>query len=109
MTQEQWQKVMGNNPAYFKGEKHPVENVSWDEIKVFFRKLNALENVDGISRIYRLPTEAEWEYAARAGTETAYFFWRRWIETFRICLVSGEFRVCNPSGRPEKAKSLGAL
>ncbi|HEY3362661.1 MAG TPA: formylglycine-generating enzyme family protein [Methanosarcina sp.] len=74
MTQEQWQRVMGNSPSYFKGEKHPVENISWDEIQIFFKKLNALENTDGNNRIYRLPTEAEWEYSARAGTAIAYFF-----------------------------------
>lgn len=74
VTQAQWKKVMGNNPSYFKGEKYPVENVSWNEVQVFFRKLDALENADGNNRIYRLPTEAEWEYSARAGNTTAYFF-----------------------------------
>ncbi|GLI14227.1 MAG: SUMF1/EgtB/PvdO family nonheme iron enzyme [Methanosarcina thermophila] len=44
VTQEQWQVVMGDNPSYFRGEKHPVENVSWNEVQVFFSKLNALEN-----------------------------------------------------------------
>jgi formylglycine-generating enzyme required for sulfatase activity len=74
ITQEQWTKVMGTNPSYFKGEQRPVENVSWEEAQAFIRKLNTLENTGEKSSVYRLPTEAEWEYAARAGNAGSYFF-----------------------------------
>lgn len=70
VTQAQWQAVMGENPSKFKGPDRPVENVSWKDAQEFIAKLNALE---GHER-YRLPTEAEWEYACRAGTTTKYFF-----------------------------------
>ena len=62
VTQEEWQAVMGSNPSHFKGAKLPVECVSWDDCQAFIRKLN---NITG--RLFRLPTEAEWEYAARGG------------------------------------------
>jgi sulfatase modifying factor 1 len=64
VTQGQWQSVMGSNPSYFKncGEKCPVEQVSWNDINQFLEKLNARTG-----KKYRLPTEAEWEYAARSG------------------------------------------
>ena len=71
VTQGQWQAVMGNNPSLFQGDpKGPVDQVSWDDAQVFISKLNAMEG----GQRYRLPTEAEWEYAARAGSTTAYSF-----------------------------------
>ena len=68
VTQKQWQEIMGNNPSYFKVDNQPVENVSWDDCQEFIRKLNIREG----SNKYRLPTEAEWEYACRAGTTTPF-------------------------------------
>jgi formylglycine-generating enzyme required for sulfatase activity len=71
VTHGQWQAVMGNNPSKFTGDSNrPVENVSWDDVQEFIRRLNAREG----GATYRLPTEAEWEYAARAGTTTRWSF-----------------------------------
>jgi len=74
VTQGQWERVMGNNPSRFKncGDNCPVENVSWKDCQAFIRKLNRMEGTDK----YRLPTEAEWEYACRAGTDTPFSFGR---------------------------------
>jgi formylglycine-generating enzyme required for sulfatase activity len=68
VTQAEWQAVMGSDPSYFKGPRNPVENVSWNDSQEFIRNLNAKTG-----KKYRLLTEAEWEYAARAGTATRYW------------------------------------
>jgi formylglycine-generating enzyme required for sulfatase activity len=70
VTQAQWHAVMGDNPSRFKGDTLPVEQVSWEDAQKFIERLNAQEG----GTKYRLPTEVEWEYAARAGTTTAYSF-----------------------------------
>ena len=71
VTQAEWEKVMGDNPGEFKGDdRRPVENVSWHDAQAFVDRLNAMEG----TKKYRLPTEAEWEYAARAGTSAQYSF-----------------------------------
>ncbi len=68
VTQELWKVVMGSNPSYFSGSKHPVEDVSWDNCQTFINKLNQLTGKN-----FRLPTEAEWEFAARGGNKSKGF------------------------------------
>lgn len=74
VTQEQYERVMSSNPSYFKGPQNPVTSVTWDDAVKFCEKLSALPEEKAAGRVYRLPTEAEWEYACRAGTTTKYSF-----------------------------------
>ena len=93
VTQAEYQKVMGTNPSDFKGDKvaerhpqtgrvvkkvdsanHPVESVSWEDAVAFCKKLSDLPEEKAAGRVYRLPTEAEWEHACRAGSTTSYSF-----------------------------------
>ena len=78
VTQEQYEKVMDKNPSKFKGSSLPVEQVSWEDVTEFCKKLSEMdEEYD-----YRLPTEAEWEYACRAGTTTIYSCGDKWDPSY---------------------------
>lgn len=68
VTQELWKAIMGDNPSHFKGAKLPVENINWETCLEFISRLNTLTGQE-----YRLPTEAEWEYAARGGSKSQGF------------------------------------
>lgn len=65
VTQELWQAVMGSNPSYYRGKNKPVEHVSWDDCELFIQRLNSITGKN-----FRLPTESEWEFAARGGNES---------------------------------------
>ena len=96
VTQKQWKSVMGNNPSDFKGDDLPVEQVSWKDCQGFIKRVNAALGCGA-----RLPTEAEWEYACRAGTTTAYF----WGNT-----LNGDKANCDgnyPCGTETKGPYLG--
>jgi formylglycine-generating enzyme required for sulfatase activity len=69
VTQAMWKEIMGDNPSNWKGDNLPVECVSWNDVQEFLKKLNQRDP----GRNYRLPSEAEWEYACRAGTTTRYY------------------------------------
>jgi eukaryotic-like serine/threonine-protein kinase len=94
VTQEQYQAVMGTNPAYFKGAKLPVEQVSWNDTESFCQKLSQKSG-----KKYRLPSEAEWEYACRAGTQTPFYFG----ETITSALVNYDGNY--PYGKADKGVS----
>jgi formylglycine-generating enzyme required for sulfatase activity len=74
VTQQQYERVMGANPSNFKGAQLPLEQVSWEDAVEFCRKLSELPAERSAGRVYRLPSEAEWEYACRAGSKTKWSF-----------------------------------
>ena len=105
ITQAQWKSVMGNNPSHNKeyGDSCPVEQVSWYDVQRFIAKLNAIDRV----RKYRLPTEAEWEYAARAGTTTPFALGSKCLGlNFAYCSYSEPFL---PGCSKEKRDRRGTL
>jgi len=74
VTQAEWKAVVGNNPSKFPGDRNPVEMVSWDDCQTFVNRLqSAIRNPDSEFR-FSLPTEAQWEYACRAGTRTRFYY-----------------------------------
>ena len=73
VTQELWEVVMGENPSRFKRASRPVEQVTWEDTQDFIDRLNKLLGIRSQSEGYRLPTEAEWEYAARGGKHSTGF------------------------------------
>ena len=102
VTQELWQAVMGNNPSKFKGAKLPVENVSWNDCQQFIKKLNKLTG-----RRFRLPTEAEWEFAARGGKASKGYKFAGSNNPDNVAWHQGNSNNTTHNVKTKKANELG--
>ncbi len=102
ITQAQWKEVMGKNPSFFStcGNDCPVDHINWDDIQIFLQKLNARN--DGY--FYRMPSEAEWEYASRAGGQTSFGFGA--ILTSKQANLSGRFTFASDEKGPVLGKTI---
>ncbi len=105
VTQAQWEAVMQDNPSQFQldGSDHPVENVSWDDVLVFCDRLNQrLIRALPVGYLFILPTEAQWEFACRAGTQTMYHSGESEADLARIAWYAGNSdEQTHPVGRKE--------
>jgi len=98
VSQQQYKKVMGNNPSKFTGDKLPVENVSWNDAVAFCQALTSKERKRGWE--FTLPTEAQWEYACRADTTTLFSWGNQVSSQFANCQESGLGRTMDVGSYP---------
>lgn len=110
VSQASWERVMEKNPSHFKGRKHPVENVSWKESVAYCKALNSrLEDFPKVPEgmRFRLPSEAEWEYAARAGTKSIYFFGDKSVSIGDFAWISANSRNGHQPVKTKKPNPWG--
>jgi formylglycine-generating enzyme required for sulfatase activity len=109
VTQKEYKAVTGNNPSYFVGEKHPVESVSWEDATAFCEKLSDRPEEKRLGHVYRLPTEAEWEYACRAGDrreQTSPFYFHEPSLTLDTTQANFDGNFPYPKGKADRGPWL---
>ena len=104
VTQQQYEQLTGKNPSQFKGASNPVEMMSWDAAVAFCKAVSGKSG-----KVVRLPTEAEWEYACRAGSNTSFYFGDDATKLGDYAWYGANSGKNHASGGPEKAQCLGSL